>query len=610
MRGRLLLVLSLLVVPAGVGSSLAGLDAHPSAGTGRLPSTAAGGGERAILSVSDEAHPHQVTTTLERSGVTVVDRFAFANALVVEAPIGLDALERMPGVVEAVPDEPLEGQLASSKPAIGLDERLQETSLSAESVGMAIVDSGVDADHPGLDDAVRAQYSVDDDGVHSGSEEPSLHGTHVAGILAGSGQGASADRGDVEGVAPDAGLISIDISEEFTTSNALRAFEWIYDNHETEEIDLVVNAWGRMRDPATYDSEDPIVRASDALVDDGVLVVFSAGNGGPTESKMTVEATNPNVLTVGAATDDGEVESYSSRGPVLEDGEPANWTKPDLVAPGSHVVATRPVDGEHRYEVMNGTSMAAPHVAAAAGLVWAKDPSLTPTQVQGLLERGARDVAESGVDETSGAGMVDVRASLAILDKTDGQTRRVSESTQHGAELTGPTQAGPVLSAASVEHEDAFEIEVPDNGTRLSAQLAWDGRSSLSVEIRGPSGSTVVEDTIESDEQLGVQDPRLGTWQVHVEPEGASRGSYQANVTVTWLESVDGDPLPVSRHRTTGGAFPATGDGFGPLGDQLVPGLSNGVAIAAGAVVTVATIVSKRVAASRSANPSPVERDA
>jgi hypothetical protein len=227
-----------------------------------------------------------------------------------------------------------------------------------------------------------------------------------------------------------------------------------------------------------------------------------------------------------------------------------------------------------------------------------------------LLERGARDVAESGVDEMSGAGMVDVRASLAILDKTDGQTRRVSESTQHGAELTGPTQAGPVLSAASVEHEDAFEIEVPDNGTRLSAQLAWDGRSSLSVEIRGPSGSTVVEDTIESDEQLGVQDPRLGTWQVHVEPEGASRGSYQANVTVTWLESVDGDPLPVSRHRTTGGAFPATGDGFGPLGDQLVPGLSNGVAIAAGAVVTVATIVSKRVAASRSANPSPVERDA
>jgi subtilisin family serine protease len=540
--------------------------------------------------------PDSAEQRMTEVGVAIEERFDAARTLHVQAPsTARPALAQLPAVAGVYADEDLDPQLASSKPAAGVTPEMHEAGFTGENLTMAIVDSGVAAQHPGLDEEVDAQFVVDDDGVSSGSGEPSKHGTHVAGILTGSGEGANPDRGDVRGVAPGSSLISFDISEDFTTSNALRAFEWIYENHEEENIRVVTNAWGRLESPATYDPDDPIVRASSALVAEDVVTVFSAGNGGDEDSRMTVEATNPDVITVGATTDEGQVESYSSRGPVYDqDGERVNWTKPDLVAPGSHVVSTQPA-GEPgpNYITMNGTSMAAPHVAGAAALALQQRPDLSAPDVKSLLVRGAQDVGPDGIDDESGAGMVDAGASLRILEESEGSMERRSSSSSHGEELVGPEQTSTVVSQTDLEHEDTVEIDVPANGTKLSIDLTWGGEGELEVTLERPDGSTESRTTVDRDRSLQVSDPEQGTWRLTVEPEDVSRGEYEANVTVTWLEPVEGTALPFSSERSTQGSFPSTGNRFGLWQDDWIPGVPNVALMVAGAALTVTMVVGR-----------------
>jgi serine protease AprX len=589
MRRRVLLIATVLLLAGGTQA----------VGTLQEDTIETMDGERTRLLVSVTAWPPPATLEhrMDRLDVTVEERFTSARTLLVDAPTGArTTLEAHPVVAGVHEDEPLEPMLASSKEAAGVTDRLHEAGVTGEGVNVAIVDSGVAGQHPGLDDEVRAQYTVDDDGVHEGADEASKHGTHVAGILTGSGEGAPSERGDVSGVAPASQLVSFDISEDFTTSNALRAFEWIYQNHEDEDIRVVTNAWGRLESPATYDPDDPIVRASSALVDEDVVTVFSAGNGGGQDSRMTVESTNPDVITVGATTDDGEVESYSSRGPVYDqDGEPVEWTKPDLVAPGSHVVSTNPA-GEPgpAYIEMNGTSMAAPHVAGAAALTLQQRPDLSAQEVKGLLVRGAEDVGPTGVDDSSGAGMVDAASSIRILEEAEGSMETRSRSSEHGEELTGPAQAGSVLSETQVEHEDSFEVTVPANGTEIELSVTWEGEGELETRLVRPDGSQAVTASVDRERTIAVQEPDEGTWTVEVEPQDVTRGRYEANATVTWLEPVNGTALPFSAEDGPSGGFPSTGSPFAPWERDWLPGVPNIVLMLAGGALTVATLVSRR----------------
>lgn len=578
MRGRVVLVLSLLLAPSLVG--VAGADA----------------GEQQILVALDTwPAPESLETLLEARGVEIVERFDAAETLLVEAPAGSDGtLSALPGVAYVVPDEPIDANLASSKAAVRLTGPMQEAGLTGEGVNIALIDSGVDPDHPGLEDRLQRQLEVGEDGVEEGTSSVSQHGTHVAGILVGTGEGAASAREDVSGVAPGAGLVSLDISEQFTTSNALRAFEWLYEHHDEEDIQVLANAWGRQRDPAAYEPDDPIVRASDALVEEGVVVVFSAGNGGPEASHMTVEGTNPNVITVGAADDDGEVESYSSRGPIYEDGEQADWTKPDLVAPGSRIVSTRAEPGARSaYVMMNGTSMAAPHGAGAAALLVSLRQDLTPSQVKGLLVESAADVGPAGVDDASGAGMLDVSAAVERLERAGSQVVERSATTSGQGELTGPKEGGAVLETASIDHADSLDVEVPANATELEATVTWEGRSDLEVRIVDPSGRTLRSALVSDEHTLSVPDPREGAWRVEVEPSGATRGTYQADVTTTWLVHQAGTEIPIAEQRTRSGAFPSTGNPLDPFSSAWIPGVPNLVPMLAGGVLTAVMVVGK-----------------
>lgn len=577
MRWSVLILPFLLLMPTAVGT------------TGGPDTT------QLLLTVDQAPLGQDAHLVLATHGVEVLESFEVSRTVLVAAPAG--SADRLIGLsfVHAVqPDHPMERLLDSSRRAAGMTEDLYDAGLTGQGVNIALVDSGIDQDHPALQDRVIADIAFSEEGTSFDAPSSSEHGTHVAGIMVSTGA-SSPDGKNLHGVSPASGLVSLDLSDQFTTSNALRAFEWLYDNHEQYDIRVVANSWGRQREEATYDPDDPIIRASDALVREGLVVVFSSGNGGDKPGRMTLEATNPNVLTVGAVDDRGHVESYSSRGPIQdENGTTATWNKPDLVAPGTRVVSTRDGGGTDRpYVMMNGTSMAAPHVAGAAALLLSLRPELTPAQVKGLLTESARDVAAPGLDDQSGHGMLDLRAAVALLEES--QTRTVTHwevVAEDRGKLTGPSQAGDVLQAASIEHTRTLPFRVQANATMLEVEMTWEGRTAMEATLKDPQGRTVQQVPVQGERTLTVQEPEPGRWTLTLESQGIGQGTYDAQASVGWIESRNGTGLPVSALRTgQDSGFPMVGgDPFGP---SLIPGIPNLVPMLAGGALTLVLFVGK-----------------
>lgn len=441
----------------------------------------------------------------------VIESFAFANIALVEAPAGArGAIARLPGVVGVYDEEPITLNMERERGIVGAEAPASADWPDGAGVGVALIDSGIDASHPAFTGRVAASVRISRAGVVSGDAgDADGHGTHVAGIVGGDGAG-SAD-GRHRGIAPAATLVGVDISDSFTTTNAVRAFAWVHENAGRYNIRVVSNSWGREKEETHFDEDDPVIRASNALVESGLVVVFSAGNrgrdGGAT---LTPEAMNPNVITVGAASGTGRVEGYSSRGPAIDgDGNALAWTKPDLMAPGTAVVSTRAgalaasdarSDEERYYTVMNGTSMAAPQVAAAAALVLSEFPHLAPRDVQAILQRSAADLGASGVDSDTGFGMLDVAAALHEASRSAGGERRVIVETRVPVHDSGTAAAalGQIVLTGNTPHlppatATTIPLAMPAGAAAVDLWFNWTGDSSFSVRLIGPEGAVAFE---------------------------------------------------------------------------------------------------------------------
>ena len=296
---------------------------------------------------------------------------------------------------------------------------------TGKGVGVAVIDSGV-AEHADL--AGRVIARVDLTGGQSNGD-PGGHGTHVAGLIAGNG---AESNGAWTGTAPQADIISvrvIDAAGHAKLSTIFAGMQWVLKNRSTYHIKVVNLSLGGAA--LTSYQEDLLASAAELLYFAGLTVVVSAGNGGPGVSTITTPATDPFVLSVGAADDNGtptisddSVASWSSRGPTAFDG----IAKPDLVAPGRKMISLRAagstLDNAHpdrrlkaagksesRYFSMSGSSMAAPVVSGIAALYLQLNPSATPLDVKLQLIGTARPL--SGVARAAqGAGMVDALAAL------------------------------------------------------------------------------------------------------------------------------------------------------------------------------------------------------
>jgi serine protease AprX len=325
---------------------------------------------------------------------------------------------------------------ASNEPPV----EVPESAFKGAGVTIAVVDSGV-ALHPDIQTLTAAVDFVGGPPLQGGnpqtepanSTDPNGHGTHVAGILVGSG--SRSPEGRMAGVAPLANLVSVRVLDgtgRGLSSDVLAGLQWILDNKNQYGIRVVNLSLGHpVYEPV---SVDPLVQAVDALWDAGIVVVCSAGNSGR-NGYVTVSSpcNSRKVITVGAINDrrtpnvaDDITTSYSSRGPTAID----LVAKPDLVASGNRVVSLRS-PGSYQdllfpdrrvaadpsaplvqeYFEMSGTSMASPIVAGAAALMLEQDPALNPGTIKARLMLSARKPAV-GDPLIMGAGSLDILAAL------------------------------------------------------------------------------------------------------------------------------------------------------------------------------------------------------
>ena len=264
--------------------------------------------------------------------------------------------------------------------------------LTGKGVGVAVLDTGI---YPHPDFAGRLFFFRDIKNGRRAPYDDNSHGTHVAGVLGGSGE---ASGGLYEGVAPGCGLIAVKVLDSRgngTVSNLLRGLFWIRENRRRFGIRIVNISVGSVPRRETGE-ESALIRGVEEAWADGLVVVVAAGNEGPGARTVTTPGISRKVITVGTSDDNRAVKlgraslvDYSGRGPTA-----GCVCKPDIVAPGASVMScsARPEKGGRPYSVKSGTSMSTPVVSGAIALLLEKEPDMTPKDVKLRLRETALDL--------------------------------------------------------------------------------------------------------------------------------------------------------------------------------------------------------------------------
>ena len=304
-------------------------------------------------------------------------------------------------------------------------------------VKVAIIDTGIDYTHPDL----ALNYAGGYDFVNGDADpiDDHAHGTHVAGIVA-----ARDDDAGVVGVAPHATLYALkvlDASGNGSFSSVLAAVQWAVDNG----IQVTNNSYGT--------SEDPGVTARQAFANAeaaGILHVAASGNSGTcqgTGDTVLFPARYASVIAVAATDSLDRSPCFSSTGPAVE-----------LSAPGVAVNSTIPGGGHQQF---SGTSMASPHVAGTAALVWSQGLSdangngQVNDEVRQRLIGSAQDLGEAGLDTWYGFGLVDAMSATGTPEPRDPAVA-VSVSASKSLYIKGVDAS--VLLTAMVKDEYGHDI--------------------------------------------------------------------------------------------------------------------------------------------------------
>lgn len=319
--------------------------------------------------------------------------------------------------------------------------------VTGDGVVIAMVDTGVDNEHPGLSEKFVAGYDavcfVHTDPtcvlaggrVEDGSYDPddgNQHGTACMGMAAATGIDANGEQTDFYGAAPDAALVDVRIgtdagagpfenyllSQEFYES-AMNGLQWIIDHKDdawagAEEseygIDIISLSWGiTSHEGGGSDGSDMHSRILDEAMIAGVVVSVAAGNDGPDNDGLSGMGSSDLSVTVGATDDlntidreDDTIAGYSSRGPRRDnaDGNPLNELKPEVTAPGTNIIQAEGcvssggcnnfVGGDasdNGYTGRgSGTSYATPAVSGVMAMMIEANPDLSPAEIKEILK--------------------------------------------------------------------------------------------------------------------------------------------------------------------------------------------------------------------------------
>lgn len=369
----------------------------------------------------------------------VTSRLDIVDGVAAVVPVaGLDQLGELSGVRAVTPDARMHFQSVQSLAAApdpvsvyGKEVRADlahQAGWRGQGVTVALLDTGV-ASSPDL--AGRVLPVTDDvTGTTSPCEnlsgEPTCadgygHGTFMAGIIAGNG---ASSGGRYTGIAPRANLVSIKVGASdgsADVSNVLAGIQWAVSFRDRYNIRVLNLSLGTNSTQSW--KVDPLNYAVERAWAAGIAVVVSASNRGPAPGTISKPADDPWVITVGAVDDrltkavsDDRSPDFAGRGPTAH-----GVAKPDVSAPGAHLVSLRSVGSTidqqfptyvaGAYRQGSGTSMAAAVVSGVSALVFSARPKMAPNRLKFALTATARRAAMTA-STAVGSGVVDAYGAI------------------------------------------------------------------------------------------------------------------------------------------------------------------------------------------------------
>jgi subtilisin family serine protease len=344
--------------------------------------------------------------------LTLVYQYQTMPALVgIVTSEGLDILRKQPEVQAVALDTWDQEELAESATFVRAHDVWRNFGLTGAGVNVALLDTGIDNEHPDLADNIVDQQCFvacpNDDS--NNAQDDNGHGTHVAGIIA--SQGRTSPRG----IAPDAGIVAVrvmDSTGRYKPSDFVAGIDWAVANQARLNI-KIVNLGMHSSDyySGICDAEvdprliDAVKRARQA----GMIVFAPAGSGGLAEM-MSAPACISGVVSVSMTDKAGRLSGENSSSAL------------DLLAPGESIVSAALGGGQTLYY---GTSHASPHAAAVAALMLQANPNLSVAEIEGILKETGVPVTDSRNDRIRITPRIDALA--AVTRVVEGQATPTSD---------------------------------------------------------------------------------------------------------------------------------------------------------------------------------------
>lgn len=488
---------------------------------------------------------------------------------------------------------PLSLENDGSTQITGVDRLRADSSLrhkgmpySGRGIGVVVNDSGVDGTHGDIKYPnhvvqnvlaqtnlnslssvlpITYQEDVDNTDIAGG------HGSHVAGIIGGNGAMSS---GKYQGVAPGAKIIGYGSGAGLFILDTLGGFDYALTHQFDYNIRVISNSFGNTGDTGTdFNPDDPTNIATKKLADNGVIVVFSAGNSGSGEGTITGNFKKaPWVITVAAGDKTGNLASFSSRGVkgkggvVSINGEQLEWQdRPTITAPGVDVISARAslsslstlsladdseiMDINHvpYYTSMSGTSMAAPHISGIVALMLEANPNLTWREVKTILQETATNMP--GLEDWEvGAGYANAYAAVqSVVDqqRTFGTTTKLNRNFNAQAQTSVQAEYNDTVDFSPVGDNSGTLINVSPDASMLmvSANVS---DNTVGLSLTSPSGKRYGS---------SIALPVLGQNIAVTAPAEAGEWVLKAS-GIGGLSGVDVDPLGVTNGYAVPGSIP------------------------------------------------------